>query len=257
MADVFGDGRQAYYTHRTNGEQLVTRFVSAAPDLLTGITSGSGVSTTLTYASLANGAAYTKDSGAAYPVADVKSPVQVVSSVSESNGAGGTVQTSYAYTGAKSHQQGGGFLGFRKVEATAHTGVKNMTTFRQDYPFQGLPLTAQTSVASTGSPSVVLKNASYVYGCTNPANGSACSVAPGNRYFPFVSQAVESGNDLDGAALPTVTTSTQYDSHGNATTVAVSTGDGHSKMTTNVYTNDVPSWLLGRLKSSTVQSTAQ
>jgi DNA-nicking Smr family endonuclease len=55
--------------------------------------------------------------------------------------------------------------------------------------------------------------------------------------------------------LPTVSTTTQYDAFGNATSVAVSTGDGHNKTTTNVYTNDVPNWLLGRPKNSSVQST--
>jgi hypothetical protein len=80
-------------------------------------------------------------------------------------------------------------------------------------------------------------------------------VAAGKRYFPYAAQSVESGNDLNGAALPTVTTTTQYDEFGNATQVTVDTGDGYSKSTTNVYVNDVPNWLLGRLKSSTVQST--
>jgi hypothetical protein len=43
------------------------------------------------------------------------------------------------------------------------------------------------------------------------------------------------GNDLNGAPLPTVTTTTQYDSFGNATSVSVGTGDGNSKTTTNIY----------------------
>jgi len=37
--------------------------------------------------------------------------------------------------------------------------------------------------------------------------------------------------------------------------MVVSTGDGYSKTNTNVYHNDTTNWLLGRLKSSTVQST--
>jgi hypothetical protein len=36
--------------------------------------------------------------------------------------------------------------------------------------------------------------------------------------------------------------------------VAVSTGDGYSKTTTNTFLNDAANWLLGRLTRSTVQS---
>jgi hypothetical protein len=53
-----------------------------------------------------------------------------------------------------------------------------------------------------------------------------------------------------------VTTTTQYDSYGNATSVAVNTGDGYSKTTSSIYVNDTANWLLGRLRSTTVTSTA-
>jgi hypothetical protein len=54
----------------------------------------------------------------------------------------------------------------------------------------------------------------------------------------FLTQSQASSADLDGSALPTVTTSYQYDQYGNATQVVVSATDGHSKTTTNTYTND-------------------
>jgi hypothetical protein len=111
-------------------------------------------------------------------------------------------------------------------------------------------------VKTTQGSGGMLSQVSNALSCTNPATGAACTVAVGNRYFPFVSQSVQSGNDLNAATLPTVTTTTQYgDNFGNATSVVVSTGDGYSKSTTNVYSNDTTNWLLGRLKSSTVQST--
>ena len=95
-----------------------------------------------------------------------------------------------------------------------------------------------------------------MYGCTNPATGAACAVVAGNRYFPFASQSVESGNDLNGAPLPTVTTTMSYDAYGNATSVIVSTPDGYSKNTTNTFVNDTANWFLGRLTRSTTQSTS-
>jgi hypothetical protein len=100
-----------------------------------------------------------------------------------------------------------------------------------------------------------LANVANTYACVNPATAAPCALAPGNLHFPHLVQSVEAGNDLNGTTLPSVTTTMQYDSYGNATQVTVSTGDGYSKSTSNVFVNDVPNWLLGRLKSSTVQST--
>jgi hypothetical protein len=51
-----------------------------------------------------------------------------------------------------------------------------------------------------------------------------------------------------------VTTSYQYDAFGNPTQIAVSATEGHTKTTTNTYTNDTANWLLGRLTNATVTS---
>src|SRR5258708_7752398 len=127
----------------------------------------------------------------------------------------------YKYAGLKTDLSGRGLLGFRWVEAThAGTGLVGRTEYRQDWPYTGLP--SQTK--RTQPSGAILSQVANIYGCSNPATGAACAVAAGNRYFPFVSQSIESSNDLNGAALPTVTTSTAYDAFGNATSVAVSTG---------------------------------
>jgi hypothetical protein len=147
---------------------------------------------------------------------------------------------------------GRGMLGFRWTNVTNQsTGLAVRTEYVQDWPYVGMP-----SLRRTAQPSgAVLDQTSNTYTCTNPATGSACAVAAGNRYFPFVSQSIQTGNDLNGAALPTVTTTSSYDVFGNARSVAVSTGDGFSKATTNTYTNDPANWLLGRLIRSQVTST--
>jgi hypothetical protein len=180
-------------------------------------------------------------------------PLYVVSSMMQSDGTSGTLQSNFGYGGVKVDLSGRGLLGFRWMETTdLTTGLKSRTENRQDWPYVGLP----SLVRKTQGSGSVLSEAATTYACTNPATGGTCTVASGNRYFPHVVQSVETGNDLNGATLPTVTTTNQYDSFGNATQVTVSTGDGYSKNTSNLYTNDVPNWLLGRLKSSTVQSTA-
>jgi hypothetical protein len=135
-------------------------------------------------------------------------------------------------------------LGFRWVETTQQwSGLKVRIENLQDWPYVGLPsMTRMTQASGT-----LLSQTLNTYGSTSPAAGV---------YFPFVSESVETGNDLNGAALPTVTTSTSYDAFGNPTSIVVSTGDGHSRTTSNTYTNNAASWLLGRLIRSTVQSTS-
>ena len=85
---------------------------------------------------------------------------------------------------------------------------------------------------------------------------SAAAVAGTAPYRVSLAQNVSSGSDLDGSALPTVTTANQYDAFGNATQVVVSTPDGFSKTTTNVFTNDTTNWYLGRLVGASVTSVA-
>src|SRR5262249_24919639 len=72
----------------------------------------------------------------------------------------------------------------------------------------------------------------------------------------FLSSSVSSGVDLDGTALPAVTTDNKYDAYGNATQVVSSTSDDFSKTTTNTYTNDTTNWYLGRLTRSAVTGVA-
>jgi hypothetical protein len=97
--------------------------------------------------------------------------------------------------------------------------------------------------------------------CKNPLNGSACATTPGARYFPVVSSTTEASWDLNGAALPVITTNTTYVAdvngqlYGDVGTIVVGTNDGSRKTTTNTYyPADTTNWILGRLKSATVVS---
>jgi hypothetical protein len=71
-----------------------------------------------------------------------------------------------------------------------------------------------------------------------------------------LNKTIEESNDLNGTAFPTVTTTyTNPDAFGNVQDIVVSTPDGYSKATHNIYTNDTVNWFLGRLTRSTVTST--
>ena len=252
--DVTGDGAaDLVLVSQGEGYLSVSRSLYSK-NLVSSLTTGLGATTSLAYNPLTDSSVYTKDTNATYPYLDLQAPIYVVSSATAPNGIGGTRSTSYKYYGAKAHLTGGGFLGFRQFDVTDDvTSIKTSTTFRQDYPYQGLP--ASVAVTLGGS---TLKNVANTWGFdTFPDTVLPIATANGSKHhFPKPTQSVESSWDLNSTALPAVTTTNQYDAYGNATQVTVSSNDGYSKTTTNTYTNDLVNWYLGRLTRSTVTSTA-
>jgi hypothetical protein len=222
--------------------------VSATPDVVSSVTDSLGAVTVHTYKPITDPSVYLKDSDAVWPVRDIsrEGPIYVTAGTSISDGIGGTQTVNFFYRGAKAHLKGGGFLGFRQVESTSvGTGIKTTSSFKQDYPFHGLPVT----VTQTQPGGAVLRQVSNVW------NEAQYPNATGQHHRVELTQSVDTGTDLNGALPPTVSTTAAFDGFGNATQVTLSTGDGYSKTTSNIFINDVPNWMLGRLKSSTVQST--
>jgi hypothetical protein len=250
LADFNGDGKtdvlwdsRSGTDSRSTGARLLWLSDGASPDIIKTVTNGVGATVTLTYKSLTDSAVYTKDNTAVDPVIDVQMPLQAVSRIDVSNGIGGTLATAYAYVGAKTDINGRGFLGFRQMKTTdLQTNIVQITTYRQDYPF----------LFSVANESQTL--ASATLGATTNTYGSTS--LGGTRYQVFLTQSQTSKNDLDGTAVPTATTSYQYDAYNNATQITVATSDGYSKTTNNTYTNDTTNWFLGRLTASTVTAQA-
>jgi YD repeat-containing protein len=185
---------------------------------------------------------------------DLQAPLYVVSQTQTSNGIGGTYTTNYTYAGAKLHELGGGFLGFRQVTANdPQTGITTTTTYSQNYPYQGLPLTVAKQTA----------NGAWLNYAQNTWQNT--SLGGGSYHRSDLVQTNEQSWDLNGAALPRSQTNTRYDGYGNATQIIVKTDDGYSssgpvspfgnvKTTTNTYSNDTTNWFLGRLTRATVTS---
>ena len=247
------------------------------PELITSINNGLNVQTLITYDRINKGGSfYAKDSTAAtYPTQDLIGPMYVVKQADSSNGLGtcttpngsNCYTSTYAYVGAKTNLHGRGFLGFHKVDITdSQTGIVQETVYRQDFPYIGM-VDSQTKKSG----SLVLSNVANTY-CDSPF-GSApggldtrCTDTTGDKtYFVFLQNSVQTGNDLDSTALPTVTTtygdssSIGYDAYGNVLKIKVATqlgSDTASKTTTNTYaTADTTNWILGRLATaSTVAS---
>jgi hypothetical protein len=249
VADVNGDGRSdlvQIYNNEYRAQVLHSDEVGN--NALASVSTGLGVTTSVTYAPLTNNSVYAKDSGAVYPYVDIQFPLYVVSSVTTSDGIGGTYSTDYTYAGAKSHLLGGGFLGFRQVsvhDPQAH--IRSTTTYRQDYPYQGQPLSTQKLTDS----GILLGQSLITYSDQLLNTG----ISP-TWHQSLPTHTVESSYELTGGLISTVVTDTQYDVWGNPTSIAVDAGGGYSKTTTHTYDNiiDANRWFLGRLRRSTVTS---
>lgn len=228
-------------------------------DRISSITDGLGQTVSFTYKPLTDSAIYTKDTNASFPTTDLQTPMYVVSTMVASNGIGGTVTTSYKYGGLKTTQgvNGRGSQGFRWMEEKNNSlNLTARTEFQQSWPYTGMPSLMKKLLPGSGSSGVV-NQTTYTYVCKNPVTGGNCNVAFGNRYFPSLSNSVETASDLNGAVIPSTTTTYQYDHlYGNLTQMDVVTSDGFSKQTVNTYTNDVVKWFLERLTKSTVTNTS-
>jgi hypothetical protein len=208
----------------------------------------------ISYQPLTNKNIYAKDAASIAPIIDLQMPMYVVSSVSRSNGVGGTLTANYTYGGLKAEQGGRGMLGFRWTQAVqAETGQTSRTEYRQDWPYTGLPSITKNTLAGGGNAGLLSQTVN-TYGCLDFISASGCTVTPGRRYFPYLSQSTAASWDLNGAALPIVTSTSVYDAWGNPTRIVVSSDDGYAKTTTNTYANDTANWFLGRLLRATVTS---
>jgi hypothetical protein len=246
LKDFNGDGFPDFLTQANSNNHywvaLSNRVGNAPVDLLTGITTGLGALTTISYDALSHDPTlYTKGTVGTYPTLDTTPNTYVVTRVDRSNGIGGNFSSSYKYAGAQFDVRGRGYLGLTGFTSTdLGTNVQTATTYRLDYPYTGL---IASDVKSLGA--VTLSNVVSHYSATSLG---------ATRYFPFLTDSLAQGADLDGSAYPSVTMTYQYDTFGNPTLVTSTTSDGFTKTSTNTYTNDTTHWILGLLTQSQVTS---
>src|SRR6266496_380413 len=115
--------------------------------------------------------------------------------------------------------------------------------------------TLSAAISSTTTSTPVLNQVTNTWADNPVVNSLTYNFSTGKYHRSDLTQTVETSNDLNGAVLPTVTTTTGYDAYGNATSITVGTGDGYSKSIVNTYTNDTANWFVGRLTRSQVTST--
>ena len=251
QGDFNGDGKTDIAS--ANGASVVVRLSisSASPfDVVNVLTTGLAATTIVAYKPLTDASVYVKDNNAVYPYVDLQAPIYVVSSVTTSDAIGGNHVAEYSYAGAKSHQLGGGFLGFRQV--TAHdprVRIRSTTAYRQDYPYHGQPLASQK--LTDGGVLLGQNLITYTDQLIDPSKSPVW-----HQSLP--TRTVESSYELDGSLISSVTTDSHYDAYGDPISIVVDSGGGYSKTTTNTYDNiiDANRWFLGRLRRSTVTSVA-
>ncbi|MCF3945757.1 FG-GAP-like repeat-containing protein [Acidiphilium iwatense] len=237
----------------------------STPDLLTSIGNGIGATTTISYGTPALGwgsyyAGWTNSvcsaHPASYPIIDISFPTPVVTSTASSTGlaSGGTYDSTFGYACGRMDLSGRGFLGFTQETVTdPQTGIVQTSNFLQNFPYIGLISSETKTLGST-----VLNSTTNSYATLT---GSSSPALPwSGTQFPYLAQSVSASNDLNGAALPTITTTYSYDSYGDALTVATSKSlgstQGSSQTTTNTYqAPNTSTWILGRLVKSVVVST--
>ncbi|HEY8949303.1 MAG TPA: FG-GAP-like repeat-containing protein [Rhizomicrobium sp.] len=231
---------------------------SYAPERIVAVHNGLGATTTIAYDRLnKNGTFFTKSTGAVYPYQDADGPSYVVSSLTVSNGVGGSNMTTYIYAGLKINVSDPpkkntlptGFLTFASITSTNPEGIVTKTNYitppNDPGDLAGLAKVGLVATQTVKSGSTTLRS------ITNSYNAAA---ETGGSYAVTLTETDVAQTDLSGTAFPSVDTTYTYDAYGNPLTVSRSVSDGSSQSTTNTYTNDTTNWILGQILTSNTHS---
>lgn len=204
------------------------------------------------------------------PVLEVNGAIQVVTAVESSAPVAGALpgnvnqnamsKVDYYYGEAKMQASGRGFLGFGTLKTIdAQTNITTLSTYRQDFPFTGKPLSTVV-FKDSGASTSLLSSAS------NKWAYKEFTGADNTKYYqPYISDAEEKTFDYTNAALlQTIASNNQYDDFGNLieSTVVTSglkangtTATTLTSKTVNNYGTSNEYKRFGRLTSSTVTTT--
>lgn len=290
VADFTGHGNIEFLLLSAAGNSLGIKSDPTPADQLMSVTTGTGLTTALTWVPLSNsvsgnlGARYANDRGtsnaATYPMMDYTFPMYVVATTTADSGvSGGKLVTEYSYAGLKAAYDGRGSLGFRETRRQSPTpdnGTMTVLTQRlQQTPYVGVASLTQSWLGTLNAADpTLLSRTTNLYCDKNAAAGAegtatitAPCVLPASAKIqrPYLYQSREEGWDPGThAGLPTVTTTNTFDNGGNPTQIVVNTSgtalglsQNFNKITTNLYQPDNISgdhWILGRLQRATVQS---
>ncbi|MFK2823087.1 RHS repeat-associated core domain-containing protein [Arcobacter sp. YIC-80] len=247
--DINGDGlpdRVHAYNYKTKEPAYWVQLNKTKHSKIISITNNIDQEIKVEYSTLRDSEIYTSSNGSAYPNLDIKaSAMYVIKSFDVKDASGEYNKTSFKYHGFKINRERGS-LGFKSVETINHlTNTKVITDYIQTYPFIGLSNKITTYINNkkisekfTDS----LNHKSYY------SNNKIINLELGRTYTKNYS--------LNGHLLVTkYTKNKNYDKFGNIgeiTTITSGNGKTFTKTINNIYDNDESSWILSRLKESSV-----
>jgi len=262
VTDMNGDGLIDFGYVQDNVWKYRTH-AGVRAELLANATDGTGQSATFNYVTLAQGNYTVRTVPTTFPEQDYVGALHVVSKLTQSTGVStpAAYDTDFWYYDARMHLQGRGFEGFRSRRAIdSRTNLQSYDGRGQLFPYTGVPNLSviKQSDGSTDVIRVTNTLAAHAYGAGNEM-----------RYFPYISQAVTTRNELNlepgqaqnGALLSTATTENTVDSStgtvtdSSTTVVEAATANGQNSSTSHVHTfrtyhsslfNDFTNWCIGR-----------
>jgi|GEM_PF-4349448 len=191
---------------------------------------------------MSNSTVYTRGAGAAFPVSDFSSSLQLAWQVNTDDGIGGTTSLRYKYEGAKIHRQGKGMLGFSKQVTTDNTAgliTEILSGYHLSYYYPRVNTVTKKTIGG-----VTIETASSTW-------SQSILDAPTKRIFPYVNVTTKTST-LTGQSITSTTDS--VDSYGNFGQVVNSYSNGVTETSVNNFSSwiNATDWLVGRLGSSTV-----
>jgi RHS repeat-associated protein len=191
---------------------------------------------------------YTKGPDGTYPIQATQKPFPVVSIAKTDDGIGGKITSQYAYSGARVHLQGKGFLGFNgKTIINDDLSTKTEYTYSLDISngsLMSLPIETKTSLfGSGGVTQTVIEDKTLQYTFNKTTFGTF------SRYQIYANQTVD--NDLLHGNTTTVTS--HQDTYGN--TDACTTSNAAVSTNQTSAFEQKGAWIPGRLTVATTTTT--
>jgi YD repeat-containing protein len=169
------------------------------------------------------GTFYTRGSLTAYPLNNIQAPINLVSSLSTSNGIGSNATTLYNYGEAKFHRRGKGWLGFKLTTATNSTlGTRTVSENEINTTFyMAAPYKISTYLTSDNS---LLSEVTYTNQFTEQSLGS-------KRVWVKTTGV----NENRAFQKQTTTTANTYDTFGNITQNVVNNNNEETTTTSATF----------------------
>lgn len=238
-----GSHSDLLYYNAAQSKWFVRKMAQSQGFTIKKITNGAGLATEIKYDNLLNSDLYQKAGQVTFPNVDIQSPLYVVSKIKTKTTTNDETAKKYEYNGATINVEGRGFRGFTKIiERDTITGIYDVRYYRQgDDQWK---YTGETVIKTERQyqNNVLISRTSHNpvligYPTTNPTSFHA--YAKEEISEDFVNSKTQKVRKLN-------------DSYGNPTYITVDFGEGFKDSTSNIYTDNVTSWLLGRLTQATV-----